>query len=93
MSDDPMQIDLERPDEYEEVGDEIYCWMPGNFDRECSGECVAYDLVYEGDQRRSPCSILNMFKSVAMSQAKVANMVQTKARASAVPSQAPPEVK
>ena len=93
MNDDPMQIDLERPDEYEELGDELYCWMPGNFDRECSGECVAHDLVYENDQRRSPCSILNMLKSFAMSQAKLANLAQTKAKTAAVPFQTPPEVK
>lgn len=86
-------IDIERPDEYQEVGDEIYCWMPGNFDRECNGSCVAHDMIFEDDQRRSPCSLINIFKSVAMSHARIANIAQAKARAATTPNTPPPEVR
>jgi len=92
MLDDPTRIDLERPDEHQEIGDEIYCWMPGNYDRECNGSCVAFDILFENDQRRSPCSILNMVKSVALSHAKIANVDQLEARMAAVPKQPPPKV-
>lgn len=93
MRDDPTRIDLERPDEHQEIGDEIYCWLPGSFDRECNGSCVAFDLIYEDDQKRSCCSIINMFKSVALSHAKIANVGQVKARIAATPNQPPPEVR
>jgi hypothetical protein len=92
MRDDPMQIDLERPDEHQETGDEIYCWMPGNYDRECNGSCVAFDIIFESDQRRSPCSIINMVKSLALSHAKIANVDQLEARMAAVPKHSPPKV-
>lgn len=91
MRDD--QFNVERPDEYQEVGDEVYCWMPGNFDRECNPSCVAHDVVYEKDQRRSTCSIINILKSAALSHSKIANLAQTRARTAATPSQAPPEVR
>jgi hypothetical protein len=94
MQNDPTQASVvERPDEHEETGDELYCWMPGNDDRECSGACVAYDESYSEDQRRSSCSLINMFKSVAMSHAKMANVANQKARAAATPNQPPPEVR
>lgn len=86
-------LDIERPDEHKETGDELYCWIPGNYDRECEGSCVAYDIVYEGDQRRSTCSLINIMKSVALSHSKLANLAQTKARAAAAPSHMPPEVR
>ena len=92
MENDPTH-DVVRPDEYQEVGDEIYCWMPGSYDRECNGSCVAFDQIFEGDQRRSPCSLINIFKSTAMSHAKVANIEQAKARAAVTPNQIPPEVR
>ena len=92
MQDDSHFPDVERPDEYQELGDEIYCWLPGNFDRDCNGSCVAYDLVYEEDQRRSQCSIINMAKSVALSHAKIANISEASARIAAIPSQPPPKV-
>ena len=91
MSD--SRLKLERPDEYQELGDEIYCWMPGNYDRECNGSCVAFDLIYEEDQRRSPCSLINLLKSVGMSHARVANIMHTKARVEATPNHPPPEVR
>jgi hypothetical protein len=92
MTNDPTHIDIERPDEYEELGDELYCWLPGNFDRECNGSCVAFDVIYEEDQRRSTCSLLNIAKSVALSHAKIANIAHNKAIASITPNQPPPKV-
>ncbi len=93
MQDDPTRLDLERPDDYQEIGDEIYCWMPGNYDRECNGGCVAFDIVYEEDQTRSPCTLINLLKSVGMSHARMANIMQAKARAAATPNPTPPEVR
>jgi len=93
MQNDSPFPDLERPDEYQEVGDEVYCWLPGNSDRECNGSCVAFDLVYEEDQRRSQCAVMNILKSVALSHAKIANISQTKARLGVTPNQPPPEVR
>jgi hypothetical protein len=93
MDNDPTQLDLERPDEYQEIGDEVYCWLPGNYDRECNGSCVAFDTIFETDQRRSQCSIINLVKSVALSHAKIANVENTKARIAVVPNQSPPEVR
>ena len=36
---------IARPEEHT-VGaaNELYCWMPGNADRECNASCVAYDV-------------------------------------------------
>jgi len=93
MQNDPMQNDLERPDEYQELGDEIYCWMPSNYDRECNGSCVAFDHIFEEDQSRSPCSVINMVKSLTLSQAKISNYTQSRARLDAVPNQVPPKVR
>lgn len=56
---------IEHPDEHEEQGDELYCWMPGNSDRECGGGCVAYDPSFEQDQRRTSCMVLNSIRSAA----------------------------
>lgn len=92
MRNEELYPDVERPDEYEPVGDEIYCWLPGNYDRECNGSCVAFDMIFEEDQRRSSCMLINMCKSAVLSVAKIANMAQDKARAAAVPNQPPPRV-
>lgn len=56
---------LERPDEHK-VGDELYCWMPGNGDRECNGGCVAYEPRCEGDPRMSSCMFLNAVRSLSV---------------------------
>lgn len=93
MRRDLEHTEIERPDEHEELGDEMYCWLPGNDDRECNEGCVAFDFVYKDDQRRSPCTLINLFKSVAMSQAKVANVEQVRAKVAATPSTPPPEVR
>jgi hypothetical protein len=66
---------LERPDEHV-VGDELYCWMPGNGDRECIGSCVAYDPSYVHDQARDPCKALNAVRSFAKSVAMLVGHVQ-----------------
>jgi hypothetical protein len=56
---------LERPDEHV-VGDELYCWLPGNADRECNGACVAYEPKCEDDPRMSSCLFLNAVRSLAV---------------------------
>jgi len=63
---------IERPDEHT-VGDELYCWMPGNETRECNGSCVAYDSSYTTDQLRDSCKALNAFRSAAKSVAMIAS--------------------
>jgi hypothetical protein len=56
---------LERPDEHELVGDELFCWLPGNGDRQCGGDCVSYEPGCEGDTRMSSCMFLNAVRSLA----------------------------
>lgn len=91
MNDDQPLV--ERPDEHAEIGDELYCWLPGNDDRECNGSCVAYEAGYTEDQRRDSCKVLNAVRSASMSIAKLANISVQKAKAAAVPQQPPPEVR
>lgn len=93
QNDQPSASLIERPDEHEELGDELYCWMPGNGDRECNGSCVAYDESYNEDQRRDSCKVLNAVRSFTLSHAKIANIATQKARAAATPNQPPPEVR
>lgn len=76
MNDQQTDVELERPDSHEELGDELYCWMPGNADRQCEGSCVAYDGSYMEDQRRSPCMLLNAARSIAMSFGIQANLTK-----------------
>lgn len=70
---------LERPDEHQ-VGDELYCWMPGNEDRECNGSCVAYDSSYVTDQVRDSCKALNAFRSIAKSIAMLTSATQARVK-------------
>lgn len=92
MQQDPP-IDLERPDEHEAgAADELYCWMPGSEDRECSGSCVAYDASYEQDQRKDSCKVLNAIRSAGLSLGKLANMLHAKERQAAIPQPEPPRV-
>jgi len=73
------EVLLERPDEHK-VGDELYCWMPGNEDRECNGGCVAYDSTYVTDQVRDSCKWLNAFRSMAKSLAMMTQAMQARAK-------------
>ena len=57
-------IFIERPDEHE-VKDELYCWMPGNSDRECNGSCVSYDPSYISDQFKDTCKVLNSIRAIS----------------------------
>lgn len=59
---------IERPDEHA-PGNDLYCWLPGNSNRPCSGECVAYDASFAEDQRKSSCHVLNSIRSSAFSLA------------------------
>ena len=90
-TDDANQPFLERPDDHE-VGDakELYCWMPGSGDRECNGNCVAYDIRFTADQRFSTCTVLNTLKSMGLSMGIQANAVKVKAAKDEAPR--PPKV-
>jgi len=69
MTSNPLEEPyIEKPDEVQ-VGDELYCWMPGNYDRMCGGDCVAYDGSFTNDQTRDSCKLLNAVRSTAMSLA------------------------
>lgn len=50
---------IERPDEHEVQGDELYCWMPGNGERQCGPDCVAFDPSFE-DDGKTTCLVLNI---------------------------------
>ena len=71
---------IERPDEHE-VGDELYCWMPGNSDRECNGGCVAYDASYQQDQVRDSCKVLNCVRSATKSFIFLSDSLQRQEKA------------
>jgi hypothetical protein len=89
---------IARPEEHT-VGaaNELYCWMPGNADRECNASCVAYDVDIM-ETTGGPCLALGGFCraveafSRAHKQAAVREKVQGLAQAiGQIPS--PPEVK
>jgi len=77
----PDDLFIERPDEHiAGGGDELYCWLPGNSDRECNGACVAYDPTYTQDQVRDSCKTLNAVRSAAKSLAMIASALQQGAK-------------
>lgn len=103
MPDDPTTTEnpfIERPDEHA-PGDELYCWMPGNDNRECNGSCVAFEPGSLQDDRKDMCKLLNAVRSIALSlgiQSQTAKAALTrqevaarKAAADQLPE--PPEVK
>ena len=62
---------IHQPDEHV-VAAELYCWMPGNQDRECGPDCVAYDPRFMSEPRVTSCTLLNIAKSVGISFMQVA---------------------
>jgi len=103
MPDEPTTTEnpfIERPDEHA-PGDELYCWMPSNDNRECNGSCVAFEPGSLQDDRKDTCKVLNAARSIALSlgiQAQMAKVTHTrqevaarKAAADRLPE--PPEVK
>jgi hypothetical protein len=68
---------IERPDEHEEVGDEVYCWLPDNDHRQCNGSCVAFDERCLTDPRIDSCKVLNAIRQVGGSMAAVAKTLTT----------------
>lgn len=77
---------IERPDEHEVQGDDIYCWMPGNMDRQCGPDCVAFDQIYEDDQGKTTCRVLNIMRVLGVGVQVLAGTIRdqhTKAEASA----------
>lgn len=96
MAEEPDPF-LDKPDEHV-VGDELYCWMPGNSDRECNGSCVAYEPRCTDDPRMSSCMALNAVKSLSLGvnlMAKVQNQVKAvvKREAALHNEPKPPEVR
>lgn len=96
--DDPF---IERPDEHAETGDELYCWMPGNYDRECNGSCVAFSEGFTHDPAASPCKVLNIMRvlgTAAQTGALFLKETKTRAHNAAVAAKTneipdPPEVR
>lgn len=67
-----MATNLERPDEHEAgAAKEAYCWMPGNMDRECGADCVAYDKRSVTDPKVGACMALNSLRSIGLSLVKL----------------------
>ena len=72
---------IERPDEHvADAVEEVYCWTPGNADRECNGSCVAFDERYLQDRRFSSCMLINTFKSIGLSMGIKANIMKTESK-------------
>ena len=69
---------IERPDEHE-IGNEVYCWMPGSDDRECNGSCVAFDERSTQDPRVDTCKALNALRSLALSAGRFMKRAQSAA--------------
>ena len=90
-TEDASQPFIERPDEHE-VGSarELYCWMPGSGDRECNGNCVAYDIRYTADQKFTPWMALNTLRSIGLSMGLQANAAKAAAAKADIPK--PPKV-
>lgn len=67
---------IERPDEHEVTGDQLFCWIQWN--RECGGDCVAFEERATADtsQRMSFCKALNSVRSVALSFTILAEAAQ-----------------
>ena len=92
---------IERPDEHEELGDELYCWMPGNGERQCGPDCVAFDTGCEEDGRKTTCLVLNIFRVIGVGAQVMASGAldrQKAAKAAAITQKVqeipdPPEVK
>jgi hypothetical protein len=83
---------IERPESHEAGAlNELYCWMPGNYDRECTGACVGYDPRSTSDVRFTPCTILNTLRSLGLSVMGIANAAKQDVRKTSQP--VPPEVK
>lgn len=67
---------IERPDEHEPQDDQLFCWIQWN--RECGGDCVAYEELANSDQRMTFCKVLNSIRSTALSfggLARAANLL------------------
>jgi hypothetical protein len=62
---------IEEPDEHKTGEDELFCWVPGSWERRCGGDCVAFDTRALEDPRVSTCKWLNVAGSAAMSLKKL----------------------
>lgn len=82
---------LHRPDDHETgAARELYCWLPNSGDRECNGNCVAYDTRYTLDQKFTPCMALNTLRSIGLSIGLQANIAKSEAAKAGIPK--PPKV-
>jgi len=61
---------IERPDEHQVTGDQLFCWIVWN--RECGGDCVSFEEQATVDPRMTTCKVLNTMRSVALSFAHAA---------------------
>ena len=86
---------IERPDEHAPIGDELYCWMPGNADRQCGADCVAFEdrSLVEGSNLDT-CKVLNSIRSISRSMSVQTQVKKTEQRQAFIREQpAPPEVR
>jgi hypothetical protein len=86
---------IERPDEHQPVGDELYCWMPGNQDRQCGPDCVAFEERAMGDgSNLDMCKVLNSIRTISGSLATQVKSRKLEQRQAVIKDQPkPPEVR
>jgi len=70
---------LARPEEHK-VGaaNEVYCWMPGNENRECNATCVAYDPANAAEGKS--CEALKFLASISSSLEQQVQLAKQAAR-------------
>ena len=86
---------IERPDEHAIQGDELFCWMPGNQDRQCGPDCVAFEERSIGpDATLEMCKVLNSIRAISGSLTAQVRAKKIEQRQAVVRSQPePPEVR
>jgi hypothetical protein len=92
--DDQNNPFIERPDEQYDDENILYCWVPGNMNRECNGACVAFEPQALNSAEINTCKALNIGKSIALSFARLVNLQNSaglKAVVESLPQ--PPKVK
>ena len=72
---------VERPDEHEELGDELYCWVPGNSERQCGPDCVAFDEGCEADDMKTSCLVVNTLRVMGIGVQVLAGVTRDRQRA------------
>jgi hypothetical protein len=86
---------IERPEEHELLGDELFCWMPGDDQRMCGPSCVAFESrSLDPNSGLSTCTLLNSFRSMSASIHSMVRRDDVKRRQEVIKEQpSPPAVR